>query len=176
MILQGRDKINTRCEEVSLQEGLTIIDELDKELLNSSTPGIGLAANQIGKLSRVFILRIPAGDYTIGYNFINPLIIRKADPIIVENEGCLSFPWKKTTTLRYNEIDIIDDLNVEPRKLKGLTAVAAFHEMDHLDGIVMDDRLYSNIGRNDRCFCDSGKKFKKCCLPKVRRPEYIDVE
>ena len=43
-------------------------------------------------------------------------------------------------------------------------------EIDHLNGMTIHDRQMittitnqDKIGRNDPCFCGSGKKYKKCC-------------
>ena len=58
----------------------------------------------------------------------------------------------------------------------GTICVAVQHEMDHLNGLLLDkhplaiEKTISGlvmIGRNDLCYCGSGKKYKKCCLPKT---------
>ena len=62
---------------------------------------------------------------------------------------------------------------VENRDLRTLEAVCVQHEIDHLNGIVCMDRKVNitivadkKIGRNEPCPCESGKKYKKCCLRK----------
>lgn len=40
-------------------------------------------------------------------------------------------------------------------------------------------RRRKKVGRNDKCPCDSGRKFKQCCLPKIKEnelPPKIKVE
>ena len=62
---------------------------------------------------------------------------------------------------------------MENRDLRTLEAVCVQHEIDHLNGIVCMDRKVNitivadkKIGRNEPCPCESGKKYKKCCLRK----------
>ena len=61
----------------------------------------------------------------------------------------------------------------EDQELRTLEAVCVQHEIDHLNGIVCMDRKVNTtivvdkkIGRNEPCPCESGKKYKKCCLRK----------
>lgn len=155
----------------SMEEGFKIIDLLNKTL--DENPGIGLSANQIGILKKVFVLRVPAinNNQKVIYsrNFINPKIVSRVDPILFHNEGCLSFPNKAIETLRYNQIVIIDDLQPDGRILSGLEAVAAQHEYDHTLGKTMYDSKIQNISPNDKCLCGSEKKYKKCCSLIVKR-------
>ena len=55
MIVKDRKALIVPCEKVSLFEGYNIIRELEEELKKSKMPGVGLAANQIGK-KKVFVL------------------------------------------------------------------------------------------------------------------------
>ena len=61
----------------------------------------------------------------------------------------------------------------EDAELRLLEAVCVQHEIDHLNGVVCMDRKVNTtivadkkIGRNEPCPCESGKKYKKCCLRK----------
>ena len=61
--------------------------------------------------------------------------------------------------------------NKNDQELRLLETVCVQHEIDHLNGVTIMDRQVINtittenkIGRNDPCFCGSGKKYKKCCL------------
>ena len=57
--------------------------------------------------------------------------------------------------------------------LRLLEAVCVQHEIDHLNGMRILDRIVDTTirvekkpGRNEPCHCGSGKKYKKCCLRK----------
>jgi peptide deformylase len=112
-----------------------------------AAPGVGLAATQIGVGHRVFVLDLqPADDEAKGTGlmiFINPEIVERRGEIVWE-EGCLSFPgihedihrdaWVKVRSL---------DREGKPFEVEtdGLYAVAIQHEIDHLDGVLLVDRV-----------------------------------
>ena len=107
-------------------------------------PGVGLAATQIGVPLRIFVIDIAAEDEPSELRvFINPDIYEK-DGVQTWNEGCLSFPGvseeiKRANTVRVRALDAKGkefDLAAD-----GLLAVAIQHENDHLDGILMIDKL-----------------------------------
>ncbi|RKX63912.1 MAG: peptide deformylase [Thermodesulfobacteriota bacterium] len=106
--------------------------------------GLGLAANQVGILKRVFILDISQRE---GKNkleiYINPEIV-SAEGQIAYEEGCLSIPGYYAKVNRYAKLYIrAYDLNGKlfERELEGIRAIAFQHECDHLDGILFIDRL-----------------------------------
>jgi len=95
--------------------------------------GLGLAANQIGEMVRVIV--ISASGFRQA--FINPVITRKYGGQKNVREGCLSFPGLEVRTSRYKRIYLEGyDENWQPikRKLGGMAAVCAQHEVEHLDG------------------------------------------
>lgn len=168
MILTEKKDIIKPCELVSsIEEGLAISDLLLNELKISHIPGVGLAASQIGIYKKVFITALPNNDEInpvfIHRTYINPEIISLEEPIIFENEGCLSFPGEKLETLRYNRCVFSHMLEDNPIAIIGLPAVVFQHEYDHLHGKTMYDAKFSNIEPNSACPCNSGKKYKKCC-------------
>lgn len=164
MIITDESKLLKECKDVSIFEADYIIKELEKELANSKSPGIGLAANQIGIDAKVCIIR--AGRYSI--NLVNPKIVDKLDLCMFDNEGCLSYPDEWLTTKRFNEIVVKDLLNPEGIVCSALTAVVIQHEVGHLYGETMYDyQIKKPDGPNSPCWCGSGKKFKKCCVEKV---------
>jgi len=177
MIITDDSKLHEPCQEVSIDIGFKIIDELESELLKSATRGIGLAANQIGIPKKVCILRIPqfnlGEEIVIGYNLINPIIISKKYPMKVKNEGCLSYPGQSLETLRYYEIVVQDSLEPHGRLLTDWAAICCQHEVDHLNGITMHDRKLNRIGMNDKCPCGSGMKFKKCCHVGLTQNKFV---
>jgi len=118
--------------------------------------GVGLAAEQVGHNERLFVVHIPAegdvGDDGVRENpdikmplvFINPRIIGHGDEVQIGQEGCLSFPEIFANVERWYEVDAeYTDLEGTRQTLhaKGLLARAIQHELDHLDGILLVDRM-----------------------------------
>jgi peptide deformylase len=109
-----------------------------------AAPGVGLAATQIGEPHRIFIVDVAAEDEPSNLLvFINPEIVEsKGDQ--VGPEGCLSFPGisediKRSTTVRVRALD----KEGKPFEMTadGLLSVAIQHENDHLEGVLMIDRM-----------------------------------
>lgn len=159
------------CEPVfSYEEGEELADRLF-EVLDQRGDGIGLAANQIGVSKAVCVLSIPDefGKYNILIKFINPKIVEMSEPVSFNREGCLSFPNQQCETLRYKKIKVVDDCNPDGKVYEDLYAIAAYHEIDHLNGITMLQRKLNTIGPNTVCHCGFSKKFKKCCMRKIQK-------
>ncbi len=135
------------------------------------TFGYGLAAVQVGIPIAAAWYWLPkehkGGALGDGHLLINASIIEKSEPIIHPGEGCLSIPDKMFTTLRYNKIKLVNDGQI--CVAEGLEAQIIQHEIDHMNGILVPDRVYKpcEVGRNDPCPCGSGKKYKKCCINKI---------
>ena len=93
---------------------------------------------------------------------------------MVYDEGCLSLLGKTVNTERYHTITIEDEIlgRMQLTMAKdGLLPIIFQHEVDHMNGKTIFDRKRRPIrrnapkmGRNQPCFCGSGKKYKKCCL------------
>ena len=118
--------------------------------------GVGLAAEQVGRTERIFVIDIsPDGDVgedgerenptvEMPLAFINPKITGHTDDVQVGPEGCLSFPDIFANVERWYEVDAeYIDLEGIPRTIhaKGLLSRAIQHELDHLDGILLVDRM-----------------------------------
>jgi peptide deformylase len=112
-----------------------------------AAPGVGLAATQIGVMQRIFVLDLQGNDPERSPSglmvFINPEVIERRDEIVWE-EGCLSFPGVHEEIHRDASIRLRAlDRNGEPFEMnaEGLFAVATQHEIDHLDGVLLVDRV-----------------------------------
>lgn len=112
--------------------------------------GIGIAAPQIGKDIRLFVIDATplADDYpevaNLKRTFINAHIVNRGGDIIETCEGCLSVPGINEYVKRDTEIEIeYLDENFEPHRevIKGYAAVVVQHEYDHLDGKLFIDHL-----------------------------------
>lgn len=161
MIVTEEKILRTKCEDVLPEEVESLIQKLETELKDSTVPGIGLAAPQIGISKKAAIIRVD--DHVI--NLINPKIVESRDKFIFEGEGCLSFPGKQVRTWRHNEIVV--ENKIEPKKFiaTGLLAVVIQHEIDHLNNILLPDveiKEKRKMRPNELCFCGSSKKYKRC--------------
>ena len=164
--------INKKLREVSVEEGMEIATELF-QILNKRGDGIGLAANQVGINAQVAVVNVREPLV-----LINPKIIQKEHEIPFF-EGCLSYPGKGVHTKRYETIEVkteqIDgswifsgvetqtegkgswetDEAKNDRELRTLESVCVQHEIDHLNGMRIMDRMRDTtiraekkIGRN----------------------------
>jgi peptide deformylase len=121
--------------------------------------GIGLAANQIGLTKRVFVM----GSYNIQgfpqpFALFNPVILESSQEMILDQEGCLSYPDLYLTVKRPSWIraayqnskgDAIE------AKFTGYLAKCFQHELDHLNGV---------------CFVDKVSKLKlQLAMKKIRK-------
>ena len=101
--------------------------------------GVGLAANQVGRLRRVLVAGIEEDEYVL----INPVIETRSDQTEVLAEGCLSIPGIQVDVERPLAVTVSgqDAAGGEIRfEAEGLLARVFQHEIDHLDGVLILDR------------------------------------
>lgn len=112
--------------------------------------GLGLAAPQIGKSIRLFVIDgEPVADdepELAGFKkaFINASIIERSGETVPMNEGCLSIPNLREEVKResYVRIQYFDPKwEFHDEVYEGFKARVIQHEYDHLDGILFPDRL-----------------------------------
>lgn len=129
----------TKCPEADL-------DFLpDEEYFNSmfetmyEAEGIGLSANQVGLLSRFFIMDISKRGYKKYKRVcINPKILAYSGDFVKFNEGCLSYSGQVVEKTRCNQIVVSyydKNRKLVKETLKGIEAIVFQHELNHLDGI-----------------------------------------
>ena len=102
--------------------------------------GVGLAACQVGKNIRLFVINPNLSEKTI---FINPEIIKMSKKTETLEEGCLSLPNVFIPTERAKSLKIkaIDERCKQFKlKAKDILARAIQHEMNHLNGILIIDK------------------------------------
>jgi peptide deformylase len=104
--------------------------------------GIGLAATQIGVLHRVLVYRADPEDPLTA--LVNPVLEWSSEETETASEGCLSIPFVHVDVERPAEVRV-RALDAQGKELEvqasGLTARVIQHEMDHLDGVLMIDRI-----------------------------------
>ena len=109
-------------------------------------PGIGLAAPQIGVLSRVIVLDCvkEEGETPKPMVMFNPEIVAASDETNTYDEGCLSIPDQYGEVTRPKAVDVrwIDrDGHEQSDTFDGLWATCVQHEIDHLNGKLFIDYL-----------------------------------
>lgn len=130
----------TTCDRVqSFDEELhKLLD--DMQIVMTQNNGMGLAANQVGVLKRIFIMKDKKDKV---WEFINPEIIF-TDDVQYEDEGCLSFPGATVQVKRAKQVSVkAQDRNGEDFHISAYEkeAICIQHEMDHLEGKTFLDYL-----------------------------------
>jgi peptide deformylase len=137
--------------------------------------GLGLSANQIGVAKRACVIKINDEELFL----LNPYITERSNDGFLFYEGCLSIPdtiKKPIRTIRSNKIVVMTDnlgeltFEINPDKdresdkvsTETMKTVIVQHEIDHLDGITIKDRIYTKTinknqkyGRNDKIIMKS---------------------
>jgi peptide deformylase len=109
--------------------------------LMTDANGVGLAANQVGVVRRVFVFQPDAEQEAVAV--VNPVIAERSDETVSDQEGCLSMqgvqvPVERAARVRLEGRDPAGNgLSLE---LADLGARVAQHELDHLDGVLIIDR------------------------------------
>ncbi len=101
--------------------------------------GVGLAANQVGRLKRILVAAVEDEEYVI----VNPTIEERARSTEKDLEGCLSIPGIQVEVERPTAVTVSgQDASGTPLRLEasGLLARVLQHEVDHLDGVLILDR------------------------------------
>ncbi|MDQ5810344.1 MAG: peptide deformylase [Actinomycetota bacterium] len=101
--------------------------------------GVGLAANQVGRLKRILVAAVEDQEYVI----VNPTIEERARSTEKDLEGCLSIPGIQVEVERPTAVTVSgQDASGAPLRLEasGLLARVLQHEVDHLDGVLILDR------------------------------------
>lgn len=102
-------------------------------------PGAGLAANQVGVQRRVFVYDAGDGPRSV----INPRIVESSGEWAYE-EGCLSVPGLSWTIVRPDEVHLVgldldgNEISIDASEFEGRVLQ---HEVDHLDGTLLIERL-----------------------------------
>jgi peptide deformylase len=145
----GHPALRTRAKEIG--EITPEIRQLASDMIETmkASNGVGLAANQVGVLQRIFIIcdekMGPGGEIELGESevMINPIL---SEPSGVQegSEGCLSIPGlfadvsrPLQVKVRYTKLsgEIVEEV------AEGFRARVIMHENDHLNGVLFIDRL-----------------------------------
>ena len=130
-----------RVEEFTPALG-QLIDDMAETMY--AAPGVGLAATQVGEALQLFVVDCAAeGEPSDFRVFVNPEIVASEGETTYD-EGCLSFPGAREEIQRAQKVRV----KAQDRtgawfelEAEGLLAIAIQHEYDHLQGVLMIDRL-----------------------------------
>ena len=130
----------------------TLIDDMIETM--HAADGIGLAAPQVGRTERVFVVDLSElrsdlmehGEFLPEQPmvFLNPEILAESDEVEEFEEGCLSIPDIREYVNRPGSILVrFRDRNWEQHELRidGMLARVVQHEYDHLEGVLFVDRI-----------------------------------
>jgi peptide deformylase len=109
-----------------------------------AAPGVGLAAPQVGVPLRIFVVDVSLGRRAQDLQVVINPKVEAREGTQLEEEGCLSVPGFTATVVRPSSITVSGlDRDGQPQVIQGreLLARAIQHEIDHLDGVLMLDRL-----------------------------------
>ncbi|QDN86190.1 peptide deformylase [Streptomyces sp. S1D4-23] len=143
--LLGDPVLHTPCEDVTDfgPELAQLVEDMFATMY--AARGVGLAANQVGVASRVFVYDCPDDEDVrhLGH-VVNPRLV-EADGVVLRGpEGCLSLPGLEAGTERYDHA-VVEGFTVdgEPVSVRGTGWFARClqHEYDHLEGGLYVDRL-----------------------------------
>lgn len=135
----GDPVLKQRAREVVEVDGrlAKLVEDMIETMYEA--PGTGLAANQVGVQRRLFVYDVGEGPRVV----INPRIAESSGEWVYE-EGCLSVPGLSWPIVRPNQVHLVgldlqgDEISIEADTLEGRVFQ---HEIDHLDGVLLVERL-----------------------------------
>lgn len=147
IVLMGDPVLRAEAEEVTVfDNGLkSLVRDMFETMYHAE--GIGLAAPQIGRLTRVIVVdlrREEGKEQAEPVALVNPRAVWLSEETIAQSEGCLSIPGLEEVVRRPAAV------RVEAKDSEGrdivleadeLFARALLHEIDHLDGVLFLDRV-----------------------------------
>ena len=143
-ILEAPDaRLTTVCPPVERIDAplLRMLDDMLETMY--AAPGIGLAAPQVGVLTRAFVADVGEEGNRSPIFLINPELVWRSETSNLAEEGCLSLPGigvdvERALHARVRGVDVRgESLLLEA---SGLEARVLQHEIDHLDGVLILDR------------------------------------
>ena len=146
IILHPDPRLKKTCAPVDdLSDDLR---DLARDMLKTmyDAPGVGLAAPQVGVLSRLIVLDCvkEEGEKPRPLIMFNPKVVASSEELNTYEEGCLSIPEQFADVTRPAEVEVtwMDENGTEHREgMKGLWSTCVQHEIDHLDGKLFIDYL-----------------------------------
>ncbi|MEN8249279.1 MAG: peptide deformylase [Bacteroidota bacterium] len=150
IVVYGNPVLKKRARDI--EKGEIDVNQLAADMHETmeQADGVGLAAPQIGKSIRMFVIDATkmedeeVSDFK--QIFINPVIIEEKGEEWPFEEGCLSIPEIREDVFRQEELTIkYVDENWEEKEetYSGMKARIIQHEYDHIEGVLFTDHLSS---------------------------------
>ena len=148
IVVYGNPVLKKRA--IDIVEGEIDVVQLATDMYETmeGADGIGLAAPQIGKSVRMFVIdATKMEDPEVGefkQIFINPVMVKQDGDEWAFEEGCLSIPEIREEVYRQEQLTIkYFDENWQPKEetFDGIKARIIQHEYDHIEGILFTDHL-----------------------------------
>ena len=146
--IYGDPVLGSRAEEISkFDAGLRALASDMLETMDKAG-GVGLAANQVGILQRIFVYDCSHTQSGLRGAIVNPVWTPVGEQQQTGPEGCLSIPGISAETTRFNQV-FVSGQDIEGRPVSmvasGLMARCIQHETDHLDGVLFLQRLEASV-------------------------------
>lgn len=146
--IYGDPVLGSRAEEISeFDAGLRALASDMLETMDKAG-GVGLAANQVGILKRIFVYDCSRTQSGLRGAIVNPVWTPVGEQQQTGPEGCLSIPGISAETTRFNQV-FVSGQDIEGRPMSmvasGLMARCIQHETDHLDGVLFLQRLEAPV-------------------------------
>lgn len=146
--IYGDPVLGSRAEEISkFDAGLRALASDMLETMDKAG-GVGLAANQVGILKRIFVYDCSHTQSGLRGALVNPVWTPVGEQQQTGPEGCLSIPGISAETTRFNQVFVTgQDIEGRPVSMvaSGLMARCIQHETDHLDGVLFLQRLEAPV-------------------------------
>jgi peptide deformylase len=162
----GDPVLKTRAKDIPADLPATELQQLVADMFDTMyhASGVGLAAPQVGKGVRLFVIdsapmvardeddedeeevETDPAEAPVKRAFINPVMVSETGEEWGFEEGCLSIPGVRETVFRHETIVIRyqDEHRVQHEDtFSGMTARVIQHEYDHLEGVLFTDHLSS---------------------------------
>lgn len=149
IVAYGDPVLRAPTEEIK-KDGPVDVKQLSSDMFETmhSASGVGLAAPQIGKSLRMFIVDTsPMEDEkypNFKKTFINPEILEESGEEWDYEEGCLSIPGIREDVSRFDKLTIRyfdEEWKEHIERYEGIAARIIQHEYDHLEGVLFTDYL-----------------------------------
>ena len=159
VIAYGDPVLRAECQEIEEGTDMTSVLKDMRDTMHQAS-GVGLAAPQVGKSIRLFIVDASpfaeeepeneeeAKNFEILKDFkkvfINPIIEEERGKKWAFSEGCLSIPGIREEVIRENIVKISyydEEWNFHEEEYTGVAARIIQHEYDHIEGILFTDYL-----------------------------------
>jgi peptide deformylase len=137
--------LRQQVEDFDFENCILDPEKLEAELIETmfAYDGIGLAAPQVGITVRVFVMG-HRDNPEMAQAFFNPIVIKTVDEVEDLEEGCLSFPGVYVNIKRPKKILARWQNSLgewQESEFDGYNCKCFLHELDHLEGIVFQDRV-----------------------------------